>query len=159
MSTSPTMQSVSTKQVNAQNWLNDRLCGLNSDDFRPDSIAIFTTLQLAVPDEFSDVAYTTSGVALTDNEVTLLRRISLLLIFCHTSDNDQKRQAEHLHRGLPELDVISLASNANTIGTTILRRTSRRQTMIHLVPRLLATPSMIQLPPTALVPLNDSGLA
>ena len=78
--------------------------------------------------------------------------------FYHTSDKDQKRQAEHLHRGLPELDVISLASNANTIGTTILRRTSRRQTMIYLAPRLLATPSMTQLPPTALVPLNDFGL-
>jgi hypothetical protein len=46
MSTSPTTQSVSTKQVNAQNWLNDRLCSLNSDDFRPDSIAIYTICNL-----------------------------------------------------------------------------------------------------------------
>ena len=68
--TSPTMQSVNTKQVNAQNWPNDRLCGLNSDDFRPGSIATYITLQLAVPDEFSDVTYTISGEAITDNEVT-----------------------------------------------------------------------------------------
>ena len=95
--------------MNAQNWLNDRLCGLNLDDFRPDTIAIFTTLQLAVPDEFSDVTYTISGRALTDNEVTLLLRVSLLLVFCDISDNEQKSQAAHLHRCIDELDVNSLA--------------------------------------------------
>ena len=65
MSTSPTMESVSTKHVNAQDWLKDRLCGLGLDDFRPDGIAIYTSLQLAVPDELSDVTYTISGRALT----------------------------------------------------------------------------------------------
>ena len=39
---SPTTLSVSTNQVNVQNWLNDRLCGLNSDDFLSDSIAIYS---------------------------------------------------------------------------------------------------------------------
>ena len=103
------MQSVSTKQVNAQNWRNDRLCGLNLDDFRPDSIAIYTTLQLALPDEFSDVTYTISGGALADNEANLLLHASLLLVFCDISDNEQISQAAHLHRCIDELGVDSLA--------------------------------------------------
>ena len=54
ISTSPTTQSVSTKQVNARNWLNNRIEGLNSKDFLPDSITIYTNC-IAMPDEFSDV--------------------------------------------------------------------------------------------------------
>ena len=41
ITTGPTTLSVSTNQVNVQNWLNDQLCGLNSDDFLSDSIAIY----------------------------------------------------------------------------------------------------------------------
>ena len=41
------------------------LCGLGLEDFRPDSIAIYTSLQLAVLDEFSDITYTIRGKALT----------------------------------------------------------------------------------------------
>ena len=72
------MESVSTKHVNAQNWIKDRLCGLGLEDCHPDGIAIYTSLQLAVLDEFPDFTYTISGRALTDNEVTLLLRVSLL---------------------------------------------------------------------------------
>ena len=47
--TRPTMQSVNARQVNMQNWPNNRLSGSNSNDFRPGSTATYTTLQLAVP--------------------------------------------------------------------------------------------------------------
>ena len=53
-STSPTTQSVSTKQVNARNWLDNRIEGLNSNDFLTVSITIYT-ICIAMPDEFSDV--------------------------------------------------------------------------------------------------------
>ena len=102
-------------EYKAGEWIKDRLCGLGLEDFRPDGIAIYTSLQLAVLDEFSDVTYTISGRALTDNEVTPSSPRFTPLVFGDISDNEQIRQAAHLHRCMDEL------SSDKHLGMTITR--------------------------------------